>query len=504
MDTANVEEALQRFEAERKQALGIKEQPVQWFDKATWNGRPFDKARDTLLFGGLTIAHDDLIAAALHGQGYKARPVSNPDLDALQVGKEYGNRGQCNPTYFTVGNLVKFLIHLRDKEGIPTAELVENYAFVTASSCGPCRFGMYVTEYRKALRDAGFEGFRIMGFQGAGGGEPDATTFAMESKVALSLLRSVMLGDIINAMGYRMRPYEVTPGDTDRALADTKALLTDTIAHGRSVISALRKCRRIFDAVPLNMWQVKPKVTVIGEFWAMTTEGEGNYQLQRFLEQEGAEVEVQPITNWFLYLIWEAKSNWRDKKVASGIGRFSHTFILGMGGFTALDRSVRASFQTFARTIGLKGYKLTNVEKLEEIAASYYPSYLRGGEGHMEVGKLIQSFNEKKTHLVLSVKPFGCMPSSGVSDGVQSKVSAVLPEANFIAIETSGDGAVNVYSRVQMALYRAKKSAEREYRQAVEERGEGVIPSGDKAVNTITDYFPHTVAGTAANGVYAA
>ena len=24
-------------------------------------------------------------------------------------GKEFGNRGQCNPTYFTVGNLVKYL-----------------------------------------------------------------------------------------------------------------------------------------------------------------------------------------------------------------------------------------------------------------------------------------------------------------------------------------------------------------------------------------------------------
>ena len=26
-----------------------------------------------------------------------------PDNDALRYGKEFGNRGQCNPTYFTVG-----------------------------------------------------------------------------------------------------------------------------------------------------------------------------------------------------------------------------------------------------------------------------------------------------------------------------------------------------------------------------------------------------------------
>ena len=41
--------------------------------------------------------------------------------------------------------------------------------FLTAGACGPCRFGMYVTEYRKALRDAGFDGFRVMLFQQTGG-----------------------------------------------------------------------------------------------------------------------------------------------------------------------------------------------------------------------------------------------------------------------------------------------------------------------------------------------
>ena len=50
---------------------------------------------------------------------------------------------------------------------------------------------------------------------------------------------------------------------------------------------------------------VKPKVSIIGEFWAMTTEGDGNYGLQKFLEQEGAECDIQPVTAWILFMIWE-------------------------------------------------------------------------------------------------------------------------------------------------------------------------------------------------------
>ena len=92
-----------------------------------------------------------------------------PDTDALRFGKEFGNRGQCNPTYFTVGNLVKHLMHLRDVEGMSVPEIVEKYVFITAGACGPCRFGTYVTEYRKALRDAGFDGFRVLLFQQQGG-----------------------------------------------------------------------------------------------------------------------------------------------------------------------------------------------------------------------------------------------------------------------------------------------------------------------------------------------
>ena len=83
-------------------------------------------------------------------------------------GKEFGNRGQCNPTYFTVGNLVKYLAWLRDEQKIPVKDIVENYVFLTAGACGPCRFGTYVTEYRKALRDSGFDGFRVMLFQQTG------------------------------------------------------------------------------------------------------------------------------------------------------------------------------------------------------------------------------------------------------------------------------------------------------------------------------------------------
>jgi hypothetical protein len=80
----------------------------------------------------------------------------------------------------------------------------------------------------------------------------------------------------------------------------------------------------------------------------------------------------------------------------------------------------------------------------------------------MEVGKLILNVVKQKATMTLSVKPFGCMPSGAVSDGVQSLITERYPGTIFCAVETSGDGAVNFYSRVQMYLFKARQAAEAE------------------------------------------
>ena len=169
-DYAEIERELQVFEAEERRRLGLEEEAVDhWHDPNPQTYTRDQRATTTMLHGGLTMAHDAMVAAALRGLGYQMQPLDCPDVEALRLGKEFGNRGQCNPTYFTVGNLVKYLTHLRDDEGMAVREIIDRYLFVTAGACGPCRFGTYATEYRKALGDAGFEGFRVLLFQQQGG-----------------------------------------------------------------------------------------------------------------------------------------------------------------------------------------------------------------------------------------------------------------------------------------------------------------------------------------------
>jgi predicted nucleotide-binding protein (sugar kinase/HSP70/actin superfamily) len=469
----DVDAELAKFEAEERARLGL-EQTEQWIeDMANLTFTKSEKSKITMLIGGLTVAHDYLVAGGLRNCGYEVVAMDAPDYDALRVGKEFGNRGQCNPTYFTVGNLVKTLVHLRDKKGMSTEEIISKFVFLTAGACGPCRFGMYVTEYRKALRDAGFDGFRVMLFQQSGGlsqATGEESGLDMNPKFFINMVKGLIAGDIINGLGYRIRPYETNPGDTDLVIEQAKNICYDALFEGKSILRALMKSKRLFAGIQVDRTLPKPKVAIIGEFWAMTTEGDGNYRLQRFLEDEGAEADIQFVTAWLLYNIWEVQYDTSNRKTLRGSdqGTFSLKGIGEYGVFTrgltmkAADKVLRAAFHTFAYAGGYYDYHLPDMHAVAEVAAPYYDNNLRGGEGHMEVGKLILNVVKNKATMTLSVKPFGCMPSSSVSDGVQSLITEKYPGTIFCAVETSGDGAVNFQSRVQMYLFKAKQVAQAE------------------------------------------
>jgi len=444
---------------------------THWFDGNPQRFTCDDRATTTLLIGGLSAAADQFVAAVLEGLGYKVRALETPDL---HFGKEFGNRGQCNPTYFTVGNLVKHL-NLIEAEGRSKAEIVRDFVFVTAGACGPCRFGNYVTEYRKALRDAGYDGFRVIVFDNNGGAKQasgDTSGLEMGLKFFLLLVGAILVGDLLNVASYRIRPYEVTKGATDAAVARCKEIICEGLRRPKTLFPALWRCRRILNAVEVDRLRPKPMVALIGEFWAMTTEGDGNYRLHEFLEREGAEIEIQMVAAWVLYIIWQ--NRW-DTKRRMGLPAADHAR-MGLGdkdswrrlvGFTVADRVLRGCHRLFAFALGVKNHEMPDMDELAELGHEHYDLHLRGGEGHLEVAKVIQSAKKRKAHLVVSVKPFGCLPSSGVSDGVQSRVTELYPEASFCAVETTGDAAVMAQSRVLMQLSKAREAARAEFEREV-------------------------------------
>ena len=481
-----------------------------------------ERDKVTILFGGLTWRHEAFIQAVFQGTGYKCENIAVPDVAAFQLGKEYGNNGQCNPTYFTVGNLVQHLQKL-EAQGMSREEIVDSYVFFTAGSCGPCRFGMYEAEYRFALQNAGFDGFRVLLFQQddgikAASGEP-GLKFTVDFGVGM--LNALNLGDVISDLIYQIRPYEVNKGETDRVFQEVVDDLATTLRtrppfeilewvpkwakeplakrkkyknlfntlgkirenlYGKPYLEAMARARARFESIDVDRLRPKPLVKITGEFWAQTTEGDGNFNMFRFLEREGAQVMTEPIATWVDYLLCQVIAKNRNaRSVEEHHNPLNRWNVKGRLGREMKWRKKEASLRLggamwrhfYHRVAGKLGgitHRLADQDELAKLAEPFYHRFARGGEGHLEVGKNVYYTVHKLAHMVLSLKPFGCMPSSQ-SDGVQSSVINKFKDMIFLPIETSGEGEVNAHSRVQMALGEAKAKAKLEFENSLKSTG---------------------------------
>jgi len=322
--------------------------------------------------------------------------------------------------------------------------------------------------------------------------------------------------DILNDVAYQIRPYEVNAGETDRVLEQSMELLHEVMRRqkpwtlrgraakllkgtrfegtgeylgkflhqlfGDEIMAALREVRDKFAAIPIDRTRVKPIVKITGEFWAQTTEGDGNFNMFRFLEKEGAQVVVEPIGTWICYLMHQVVQQCRDEKglkdgaVLPPSWRVDKHLKINLAMYKKIMQ-IKIAEQIFKReynriidALGGIGHHLVDQYELQRLGHPYYNSRAAGGEGHLEVAKNIYYSHKGLAHMVLALKPFGCMPSTQ-SDGAQSAVMSHYKDMIFLPIETSGEGDVNAHSRVQMALGEAKAKTKLEFKATLEATG---------------------------------
>jgi predicted nucleotide-binding protein (sugar kinase/HSP70/actin superfamily) len=482
---------------------------------------PEERSKTRILMGvSLSPRHERLMAAGVEGLGYRVELLPPPSKADYQTGREYGNNGYCNPNHFIAGALINHLLRLRDERGVPVEKILSDYCFITAGACGPCRFGMYEAEYRLALRNAGFDGFRVLLFKVTRGLQQSDSGIGLrlDTVFFLALVNAILLGDLWNELAHHILPYAVDRpraeavferclGICERALRDKDdhsfrrgllarlaggvlppsgpadgAALLDQL-RGRHYTDALDRCRRLIDEeVEIDPLRAKPVVKTMGEFWAQHTISDGNFRMPVFLEQEGAEVLVEPVGTWLDYLVNEARMHLDDRRGIPEGEDLPRFWELGRRLRTAVDyrrkrlfmvagaKILRATYERFRRALGGTAHALACQREMARIAHPFYNSRAAGGEGHLEVAKNIYYHQRGLAHMVLSLKPFGCMPSTQ-SDGAQAAVMARYPEINFLPLETSGDGEISALSRVQMALGEAKAKCKAEFRRCLERSG---------------------------------
>lgn len=388
------------------------------------------------LVGGLGWPHDELSAAGLRAQGHDATALGALDVDALERGRGALPRGQCAPMLYTTGALLRAV----EAGGRPVDVL-------SVQSCGPCRYALFGKGWQGALRGRGLPEVRLREL----GQSPDALAQELGHRGAAAALEILVVADVLVECANRLRPYELAAGSIDEAARAAGRAIANRIADGERPIEAARSQRAWHE----GLWRVTERplgrAVLIGEPWSLHVEGDGQLRLPSVLARAGVEVEVPPLALWLSYLLWQARTApWGG----------------GPGPDAARLASVRAAEAALATTMesacdaaGLAGFELPSMDELAELARPLLSPALRGGYGHLEVALAVRARRERRAHVVFSLKSFGCIPSSGVSDAIVPTALEGLP---FLALEVCADGEAARESRLMMRVASALDEAERE------------------------------------------
>lgn len=399
----------------------------------------------SLLVGGLGWPHDELAAAAFRASGIEANALGALDQEALERGRSLLPRGQCAPMLYLTGALVRAV------DARPT----EPQAVLAVQSCGPCRFALFAPEWRRQLDRMGCADVWISRVAQTAGGLARALGGSPRG-----LLEAIAVADALRETARRVAPHAVDPDDVDRAARAAGSRIAARVAAGASPVGALREERG---------WHFEPRrapprplarAVVVGEPWSLHVDGDGQLHLPQALARAGVEVELPPASLWLEYVLWQTLGPAFGRELADAAARASAR---------ELSARLREAFDAAADAAGLAGFAIDDVAELAELAAPYLPPTLRGGYGHVEVGLAVRARLERRAHVVLSVRSFGCVPSAGITDGIlPAALGAELP---FLALEVCGDGEAARESRLSLRVAAALDAAEEELRAACRAHG---------------------------------
>jgi len=341
----------------------------------------------------------EAMAAAMEAFGVKAAVLPPSTEESLLYSNKVTRGTECLPYRVTLGDFLRYF----HENGADTLQQVEGFM---PSAFGPCRFGKYVVEETRILREMGYD-------------------LSIRTTVSNNAYRDMGLGraferlawrglvsfDYLQRLLWRTRPYEKSPGTADALFDDYTARVADRIRKREDFGDVLRDAVSAFGSAIDPEKPKRPLVAINGEIFLRSNEFSNSY-LVRECEKAGLEVIVSSVGEWVKYIqhrniedgVWD-----RDvKKVLSGVIRRR---ILRTD-----EEMVAAAFE------GLPHMGEPSTKELLSCSADHISSDC-GSEAVLSIGSGVEWLENPRFAGVISVMPHGCMPG-GIVAAMSEKLAA--------------------------------------------------------------------------------
>lgn len=255
-----------------------------------------DYKKRTIWIPPMHIVGKRLLAAAFRSAGYDAQPLPAENLETFNMGKKCTRGTECLPTPLVLGT---FLNQIRKEEAYGKDPNKFSALFLPTSQ-GPCRFGQYRTLDRIILDRLGYTDLPIFSTDVTEGYND------LNTKLKLKFWEAIIISDILYQMRCKIKPYELTSGDTEEILQHRIAQAESLIESGQcNWRNYLKKTIIEFNKISTRK-KTAPLVVIVGEIY-LRFNTFGNNNLVELIESLGGEVWISPISEWILYTIWIKK-----------------------------------------------------------------------------------------------------------------------------------------------------------------------------------------------------
>lgn len=376
--------------------------------------------------------HAYAIAAAFEAHGIPAKVLPHPDRESLKIGKKYTTGRECYPAILTAGDLGRMI---SDPEFDP-----EHSAFMMPSGCGPCRFGQYHRLHRIILNEMGYPQIPIIS------PNQDEKFYLEIGRIGNKFIsycwQGIVAIDQLEKRAREIRPYEKTPGETDKVYWDSLKKVYDTIKKGKGTFDALSWASNKLDQVEVKGPFDKPIIGIVGEIYIRSNRF-SNEDIIRKIERLGGEVWMPPMGEWFYYLNFTSKIRSLSSSHYRDLIRVYITDIIQRHKEDRLGKALKRS---------MRDHGEPSLESIIENARPYIHESFEG-EAILSVGKSID-FIKKGASGMINVMPLTCMPGT-IANAVLKRVREDNGGIPFLNISYEGQEETNNQTRLEAFMHQA-------------------------------------------------
>ena len=220
-----------------------------------------------------------LLVANLIKSGIDARLMKSSDL-IIKKSMAH-NTGQCLPVNIIAQEFIEYI----EENGLNP----ERAIMWGIESKGSCNLRLF-PEYIKTI------------FENYGKGMEKAEVYSgllthLEISVSTTYWAyfAYLLGGFIRMAGYRIRPYEVNKGDTDRTIKESTSILEQAFLGKKPLEESVKQVISLFEKIDYIKGS-RPKVALFGDFYVCDNDIM-NQSLSRTIEDAGGEMITTPYTD---------------------------------------------------------------------------------------------------------------------------------------------------------------------------------------------------------------